>query len=167
MTRQSRNHHITDMHVKRSRDAGEDSPVKAVSPSGITFAKTTRQVHVRSFEASHSIADSAIARHDAELIVPALQACVAVSEDIGRNDLHDWAFEQLGRCLNKLGKYDAALAAHKEELAVTLKLKNKVGEGHACCNVARALAGLKMYVTSRAMFRFRVSTLVVTGPPGT
>ncbi len=135
------------MHVSRrlhDTRSGSLSP-QQVSPSGITFSKTTRQLHVRTFEASHTTADSAIARHDAEAIVPTLQACIAVSEEIGRSDMHDWAFEQLGRCLNKLGKHEAALAAHSKELEVTISLRNVIGEGHACCNIARAHAGLKRW----------------------
>ena len=128
------------------------SPVLHKSLSGTQFTKTLRQMHVREYEDRHKAADRALSRKDAEAIVPVLRQCLEVSETIGRDESHDWAFDQLGRCLGKIGKHEDSLECHKAELGVALKFGNRVEEGHACCNVARAYAGLLKYVGIRCDF---------------
>lgn len=111
--------------------------------SGTEFNKTVRQLHLNDYETRHKAADKVISRKDVEAIVPVLRSVVSISDTIGQNESHDWAFDQLGRCLGKIGKHGESLDAHLKELDVAIRFRNKVEEGHACCNVARAYAGLQ------------------------
>lgn len=136
--------------------------------TGAIVTKTLRQVHLKAFEETHAAADAALSRKDPEAIVPVLKAALRVNADVGRGDMRDWAYDQLGRCYSAIGRHKAALECHLAELEAVTSAGDVVEEGHACCNIARAYVGLKEYVgrpcvlfeVTRVLFHLRVCVCV-------
>jgi hypothetical protein len=74
------------------------------------YASTPREprIHTRMHPMSllQDAASVLIARGDRERAVGTLERCVAVSEAIGRPEVHDWEFDQLGRAYRKAGRIE-------------------------------------------------------------